>query len=246
MNRSQRVTAILFMTAAIPFVLARYSFAETRMAQATAQPDASPVPSAPRDAAKADYEAAERIDSLGGWDVFLAQHPTGDYTAQAQEQRAKAAARLAALPGSATPSNDKPSDKSGGTSQHAPAARSGRSYLGTIECAAKFQAAKLTGKLNGRKWDDFRTAECGPQAVRASVEAAPASGPAAPPPPAADAVFPSAIDPKYANEFSDKGRVKTCADQFNLNKAVNANGGMRWIDKGGGYYAECNRRLNGA
>jgi hypothetical protein len=251
MNGSQRMPAILFLAAALIvvfaiFVFAGYSFAETRVAQVAAQPDASPASSGPLDTVKADYDAAERVDSLEGWDVFLAQHPTGDYTARAQERRAKAVAKLAALPSSTTPSND----KSGSLSQNAPAARSGRSYLGTIECAAKFQAAKLTGKLNGRKWDDFRTAECGPQAVRASGEAAPvpnsASAPVAPPPPAVDAVFPPAVDPKYAKDFSDKGRMRTCADQFNVNKAVNANGGMKWIDKGGGYYAECNRRLKGA
>ncbi len=247
MNRSQRIAAILFLAAAIGSLSVRSSMAETL----TAQPGAAPAPSAPAPAssdpagtAKADYEAAERLDSLGGWDVFLAQHPTGDYTAQAQDRRAKAAARLAALPGSAKTPGDGP----GGTPKATPAARSGLSYLGTVECAAKFQAAKVTGKLNGRKWNDFRTAECGPQAARASVEAAPTPNPAAvpaTPSPAADAVFPSAIDPKYAKDFSDKGRMRTCADQFNVNKAGNANGGMKWIDKGGGYYAECNRRLKG-
>jgi hypothetical protein len=235
MNRSHRAPALLFWVAAVTLAFTTGSLAETLMAQASAPPDPSSTPSGPPDTAKADYEAAERLDSLGGWDVFLAQHPNGDYAAQAQERRAKAAARLAALPGS--------------TTQNAPAAKSGRSYLGTIECAAKFQTAKLTGKLNGRKWDDFRTAECGPQAARASVEAAPASGPAAAPaasPPAADAVFPSAVDPKYTKEFSGEGRMRTCADQFKTNKASNANGGMKWIDRGGGYYAECSRRLKGA
>jgi hypothetical protein len=242
MNRSQRMPAILFLVAFVGFSCARFSFAETLTAQVAAQPDAPPAPLPPPDAAKADFEAAERLDSLGGWDVFLAQHPAGDYTAQAQERRAKAAARLAALPGSAKPTGDVLNGNS-------KPAKSGLSYLGTVECAAKFQTAKLTGKLNGRKWDDFRTAECGPQAVRASVEAAPtpnsAVAPTAPPP-AGDAVFPSAIDSKYAKDFSDKGRMRTCADQFKVNKANNANGGLKWIDKGGGYYAECNRRLKGA
>jgi hypothetical protein len=234
--------AILFLAAAVSFAFARSSFAETLTAQAAAQPDGPSAPSAPPDTAKADYEAAERLDSLGGWDVFLAQHPAGDYTAQAQERRAKAAARLAALPGSTPPPKD-------GLNGNSKTAKSGLTYLGTVECAAKFQTAKLTGKLNGRKWDDFRANECGPQAVRASVEAAPAPNSAAAPaatPPAADAVFPSAIDPKYAKDFSDKGRMRTCADQFKVNKNSNANGGMKWIDKGGGYYAECNRRLKGA
>lgn len=27
------------------------------------------------------------------------------------------------------------------------------------------------------------------------------------------------------------------------NKASNGNGGLRWIEKGGGYYSECNKHL---
>jgi hypothetical protein len=42
-----------------------------------------------------------------------------------------------------------------------------------------------------------------------------------------------------------KQRFKTCDDQYNANKATNANGGLKWIQKGGGYYSECNKRLKG-
>jgi hypothetical protein len=28
-----------------------------------------------------------------------------------------------------------------------------------------------------------------------------------------------------------------------VNKASNGNGGLKWIQKGGGYYSECNKRL---
>ena len=37
--------------------------------------------------------------------------------------------------------------------------------------------------------------------------------------------------------------MHTCRDQYNANKATNANGGLRWIQKGGGYYSECNKHL---
>jgi len=40
--------------------------------------------------------------------------------------------------------------------------------------------------------------------------------------------------------------MHTCVDQYNANKASNANGGLKWIQKGGGYYSECNKRLKGA
>ena len=60
-----------------------------------------------------------------------------------------------------------------------------------------------------------------------------------------NATFPSAVDPKYSSLSAGKQRFKTCDDQYNANKATNANGGLKWIQKGGGYYSECNKRLKG-
>ena len=132
--------------------------------------------------------------------------------------------------------------------------------LSMSECSAKYKEAKTAGTLNGQKWNDFRKAECG-----ADAAATPAAAPAAPPPaprqrpsrlrapkPAAapaevgNAVFPSAVSPKYAQESAGKARMHTCVDQYNANKASNENGGLKWIQKGGGYYSECNKRLKGA
>ena len=59
------------------------------------------------------------------------------------------------------------------------------------------------------------------------------------------AVFPSAISPAYAGEKPGRARLRTCLDQYNANKATNANGGLKWIQKGGGYYSECSKRLRG-
>ena len=133
--------------------------------------------------------------------------------------------------------------------------------LTTQECSAKYQAAKSAGTLNGQKWNEFRKAECG-AAATAAPAAAPAPAPAAAqakpapapktaaapaaPMPMGNAVFPSAVDPKYSKESAGKGRMHTCVDQYNANKAGNGNGGMKWIQKGGGYYSECNKRLKGA
>src|SRR5690242_5459458 len=138
------------------------------------------------------------------------------------------------------------------------------------ECSAKYQAAKTAGTLNGQKWNDFRKAQCGadatPVAAPAAAPAAPApttaakkeaapttaakkeAAPAPAPAPAAtgNAVFPSAVDPKYAKETAGKARMHTCVDQYNANKATNANGGLKWIQKGGGYWPECTKRLKGA
>jgi len=137
--------------------------------------------------------------------------------------------------------------------------------LTTQECSAKYQAAKTAGTLNGQKWNDFRKAQCGADATPAPAAAAPAA-PAAPAPtaeakpkkeaapaaptlaPAAtgNAVFPNAVDPKYTKESAGKARMHTCVDQYNANKTGTGNGGLKWIEKGGGYYSECNKRLKGA
>jgi hypothetical protein len=122
------------------------------------------------------------------------------------------------------------------------------------ECSAKYQAAKAAGTLNGQNWRDFRKAQCGAGATAATPPAtapaggaatAPAGGAATAPRPVGNAVFPTAISPKYSNESAGKARMHTCLDQYNANKVTNANGGLRWIQKGGGYYSECNKQLKG-
>lgn len=71
----------------------------------------------------------------------------------------------------------------------------------------------------------------------------PAMAPAVAPAPTGNAIFPSAIDPRYAKESAGKARMHTCVDQYNANKVSNANGGLKWIERGGGYYSECNKKL---
>jgi uncharacterized caspase-like protein len=62
---------------------------------------------APADDARADFEAAERVDTVAGWDAFLKQHPDGFFTALARERRSQAARKLTLAPsvdvGSPTP-----------------------------------------------------------------------------------------------------------------------------------------------
>ena len=127
------------------------------------------------------------------------------------------------------------------------------------ECSTKYKAAQAAGTLKGTKWNDFRKAECGPDASAAAPATVPTLAPAAGAPtsrttaaqpktaPAAagDAVFPTAVSPKYSSESAGKARMHTCLDQYNTNKASDANGGLVWIKKGGGYYSECNRHLKG-
>ena len=60
----------------------------------------------------------------------------------------------------------------------------------------------------------------------------------------AEAVFPTAMSAKYADEKPDKALQRTCVDQYMANKTTNSNDGMLWQQKGGGgYYAECKKRL---
>jgi hypothetical protein len=128
------------------------------------------------------------------------------------------------------------------------------------ECSAKYQAAKTAGTLAGQTWNEFRKTQCGASAAPAPAPttaapppaAAPAPAPttAAPPPAAApkaasNAVFPTAVSPKYSNESAGKARMHTCLDQYKANQATNANGGLKWTQKGGGYYSECNKHLKG-
>ena len=113
------------------------------------------------------------------------------------------------------------------------------------ECGVKYQAAKNAGTLNGQSWRDFRKAECGADAAPATTAAAPAATPAATPAAAGSPVFPSGIASKYSNESPGKARRLTCLDQYRANKASNGNGGLRWIQKGGGYWSECDKQLKG-
>lgn len=130
------------------------------------------------------------------------------------------------------------------------------------ECGAKFRAAKKANTLAGMKWNDFRKTECGDEDVSdeaaASAVSEPDSDPdpdpapvasskaaAAAPKPVGRIVFPRVVDPNFADESAGKARLMTCARQYNANKAAQANGGLVWIQAGGGYWSLCNKRLKG-
>ncbi len=139
------------------------------------------------------------------------------------------------------------------------------------ECSVKFQAAKQAGTLNGADWKTFRSTQCSDKTASAApASASPASGlpvaaadPAAPADTAAapaptrkrsaasddapvatgNATFPGKVDAKYASLTPGRARMKTCDDQYKLNKANGGNGGMKWLQKGGGYYSACVKHL---
>jgi len=117
------------------------------------------------------------------------------------------------------------------------------------ECSTKYKAAKSAGTLNGKSWTQFRKEECGSTAsapeAAAPPQGAPAKGQTSAPPTKGNAVFPTAVSPTYAKESAGKARMHTCLEQYKANKATGGNGGLDWIQRGGGYYSECNKRLKG-
>ncbi|HEV3247534.1 MAG TPA: hypothetical protein VG124_10065 [Beijerinckiaceae bacterium] len=129
------------------------------------------------------------------------------------------------------------------------AATSPAQALTIKECSAKYKAAKDAGSLNGQKWNDFRKAECGAEAAASPADgaagAAPAAGAPATTAAAGNVVFPSAISPKFSTEKPGQQRRHTCSEQYQANKANGGNGDLKWIQKGGGYWSQCNKHLKG-
>lgn len=127
------------------------------------------------------------------------------------------------------------------------------------ECHEKFKEAKTANTLKGQSFKEFKASSCdvattpASAAPKAATPATPASAEA--PKPAksvaatevapSNATLPSTVAPQYAKLSAGKARMQTCLDQYNANKASNANGGLKWIEKGGGYYSVCNKRLKG-
>ncbi|MGP2493921.1 hypothetical protein ACTDI4_20115 [Mesorhizobium sp. PUT5] len=172
------------------------------------------------------YQAAKTAGTLGGqkWNDF-------------RKAECGPGASAAAAPAKATKTTAKAEPEAKG--------------LTMTECSSKYQAAKTAGTLGGQKWNDFRKAQCGSGAADdetvPSVNEANYKGePATPTTKAPRGVkFPTAISNKYANETPGKARMHTCLDQYYANKDADALGGLKWIQKGGGFYSLCNARLKG-
>ena len=142
--------------------------------------------------------------------------------------------------------------------------------LSMHECSVKYRAAQTANTLNGMTWKEFRKAECGAGAAAAPTSTYTKAADTAPGTAStmntaepskstriyntaptggstnANAVFPTVVSPKYAAKSAGKARMLTCLDQYEANKAGNLNGGLKWIQRGGGYYSMCNKHLKGA
>jgi hypothetical protein len=115
--------------------------------------------------------------------------------------------------------------------------------LSMHECSTKYRAAQTANSLNGMGWKEFRKApstttmpdSTKPSKTSRIYNTAPGN-----------AVFPNVVAQKYAGRSAGRARMMTCLDQYRMNKTDNMNGGLKWIERGGGYYSECNKRLKEA
>lgn len=116
--------------------------------------------------------------------------------------------------------------------------------LSSKECSTKYKAAKEAGTLAGKSWNDFRKAECSAADEPAEKSATKSDKPPTPKVIGGGGViFPTSVAAEFAGQTPYKQRLRTCAKQFQANKATGANGKLRWIQKGGGYWSQCNARL---
>jgi len=113
----------------------------------------------------------------------------------------------------------------------------------------RYKSERAAGTLNGMTWNDFRSSRCNDEAAQggtaAPLKMADAKARPAPQTAPEGVVFPTAVDTKFAGEKPVTARMHTCLAQYRINKARNALGGLRWVQKGGGYYSLCNSKLKG-
>jgi hypothetical protein len=105
-------------------------------------------------------------------------------------------------------------------------------------CNDEWNKMKEDKTVGDKKYADFRK-ECLARDVPADAGGAKTAATTK----SGGAVFPGSVSSKYSSESAGKARMHTCLDQYNANKAANGNAGLHWIQKGGGYYSQCNTKL---
>jgi hypothetical protein len=127
-------------------------------------------------------------------------------------------------------------------------------HLTVKECSALYQTAKAANTLNGMKWNDFRSTKCTTD-TQAEPDVADVAADA--PDPVEPAVvanvsvpkgikMPKVVNAQYADQSAGKARMHTCVDAYHVNKDAGTLNGLRWIQKGGGFYSICNSKLKAA
>jgi hypothetical protein len=171
------------------------------------------------------YRAAKKDGTLGGmsWNEFRSAGCV-----------AKTAAAVPAIPDTnpSMPADTMPAMPPA-KSATAPADKSDGTKVSSKECSVRYHAAKTAGTLNGMSWNEFRHAGCPEDmATHSDSSMVPTSG----------AAFPVTVSQKYADESPGRARLLTCRDQYEANKAAGMSE-LKWTERGGGYYSECNKRL---
>lgn len=114
------------------------------------------------------------------------------------------------------------------------------------ECSTRFENAKASGTLNGLSWSQFRTSQCNIAAESAASDATAKDAPKPAIQIPESVTFPSSVDRKFAAKTPARQRMKTCLESYRVNRDAKQLNGLRWIQKGGGYYSICNARLKGS
>jgi len=126
------------------------------------------------------------------------------------------------------------------------------SALTMKECGETYRTAKEGGTLNGMDWAAFRKEKCATPAAESvsgdAVKTAPqpkkeTDAAVAPTVAPAGVTFPTTLAAEFKTEKPAKARMKTCLQGYHGNKEAGTLNGLRWIQKGGGYYSLCNARL---
>ncbi|TPI13356.1 hypothetical protein FJW06_14370 [Mesorhizobium sp. B4-1-3] len=126
------------------------------------------------------------------------------------------------------------------------------SALTMKECGETYRAAKEGGTLNGMDWATFRKEKCATSAAEsvssessetAEQQKKDTSAAVAPTVAPAGVTFPTTLAAEFKTEKPAKARMKTCLQGYHDNKEAGTLNGLRWIQKGGGYYSLCNARL---
>lgn len=215
--------------------------AKTKKVKEAVAPAVAAAPAGTKLTAKecsAKYQADKAADALKGmkWNDYRKAMCAGDAAAvepvdaPAPAKVVKPAATMAAAPADAI------------------------GHLTAKECSVKYQAAKAAGTLNGSTWNQFRKSDCTTDSQDAPDEADIAKDAPDPVEPAVIAnvavptgvKMPKAVNAQYADQSAGKARMHTCVDAYHANKDAGTLNGLRWIQKGGGFYSICNSKIKAA
>jgi hypothetical protein len=117
-------------------------------------------------------------------------------------------------------------------------------------CGEKYRAAKADGSLGGRKWMEFRRIDCGIGAGKAVTQrtqpATVARSEAATGEALRRVSFPLQLSTEFGGQTPAQQRMRTCLKSYHANKQAGTLAGLRWIQKGGGFYSLCSAKLKAA